>query len=189
MFKLLDQRFQNEITTLDSRSQFFSKHQRYRIFYSALTLLLTIGAVATLYQGLALISSVLGALAGLSLVLAFRADFFCKLFLTIAHLDRGYPEVAVVEALPASAPEPTTSDIVTPHVEGVENWFELKEWKVAEGDFVNAGDIVAELENDEIILEVEVMDSGTISLGTEPGNRLDSGATLATLIVSPAEAA
>lgn len=68
----------------------------------------------------------------------------------------------------------------------------LLEWRVAVGDHVTRGDIIAEIDTDKSTVEIEVFESGTVSaLLVEPGTTVPVGTPLAlidTTAASPAAA-
>ena len=56
------------------------------------------------------------------------------------------------------------------------------EWRVNPGDAVKRGQVVALVETEKGVIEVEIFDSGVIeSLVVQPGQKVPVGATLATL--------
>jgi len=58
----------------------------------------------------------------------------------------------------------------------------LVDWRVKPGDAVKRGDVVALVETEKGVIEVEIFDSGVIeSLVVQPGQKVPVGATLATL--------
>src|SRR3970040_1199662 len=58
----------------------------------------------------------------------------------------------------------------------------LVDWRVKAGDAVKRGDVVALVETEKGVIEVEIFDSGVIeSLVVQPGQKVPVGATLATL--------
>ncbi len=58
----------------------------------------------------------------------------------------------------------------------------LVDWRVKPGDTVKRGDVVALVETEKGVIEVEIFDSGVIeSLVVQPGQKVPVGATLATL--------
>ena len=63
----------------------------------------------------------------------------------------------------------------------------LAEWRKQPGDEVKRGDIIAEVETDKGIIEVEVFDAGVVDeLLVEPGTKVPVGTPLA-LIRAPGE--
>jgi pyruvate dehydrogenase E2 component (dihydrolipoamide acetyltransferase) len=65
----------------------------------------------------------------------------------------------------------------------------LVEWKVAPGDRVSRGDIIAEIETEKGDIDVEVFENGRIEeLVAEPGDRLPVGAVMARIRSAPEEA-
>jgi pyruvate dehydrogenase E2 component (dihydrolipoamide acetyltransferase) len=65
----------------------------------------------------------------------------------------------------------------------------LVEWKVAPGDRVSRGDIIAEIETEKGDIDVEVFENGRIEeLVAEPGDRLPVGAVMARIRSVPEEA-
>jgi len=58
----------------------------------------------------------------------------------------------------------------------------IVEWKVAVGDKVSSGDVVADVETDKATMELAVYDDGTIaSIDVEPGHQVDVGTVIALL--------
>ena len=58
----------------------------------------------------------------------------------------------------------------------------IVEWKVAVGDKVSSGDVVADVETDKATMELAVYDDGTIaSIDVEPGQQVDVGTVIALL--------
>ena len=58
----------------------------------------------------------------------------------------------------------------------------IVEWKVAVGDKVSSGDVVADVETDKATMELAVYDDGTIaSIDVEPGKQVDVGTVIALL--------
>ena len=58
----------------------------------------------------------------------------------------------------------------------------IVEWKVAVGDKVSSGDVVADVETDKATMELAVYDDGTIaSIDVEPGVQVDVGTVIALL--------
>ena len=58
----------------------------------------------------------------------------------------------------------------------------LVDWRVKPGDTVQRGDVVALVETEKGVIEVEIFDSGVIeSLIVQPGQKVPVGAALATL--------
>src|SRR5512141_2998865 len=58
----------------------------------------------------------------------------------------------------------------------------IVDWRVKPGDRVKRGDVVALVETEKGVIEVEIFDSGVIeSLVVQPGQKVPVGATLATL--------
>jgi pyruvate dehydrogenase E2 component (dihydrolipoamide acetyltransferase) len=56
----------------------------------------------------------------------------------------------------------------------------LVEWRVKQGDMVKRGDVVALVETEKGVIEVEIFDSGVVdSLVVQPGQKVPVGATLA----------
>jgi pyruvate dehydrogenase E2 component (dihydrolipoamide acetyltransferase) len=49
----------------------------------------------------------------------------------------------------------------------------LAKWLVKEGDKVNSGDILAEIETDKATMEFEAVDEGPASQGASPGRSAD----------------
>ena len=65
----------------------------------------------------------------------------------------------------------------------------LVEWRVAPGDRVSRGDIIAEIETEKGDIDVEVFEDGRIEeLVAEPGDRLPVGAVMARIESAPEEA-
>jgi len=65
----------------------------------------------------------------------------------------------------------------------------LVKWLVAEGDTVNAGDILAEIETDKATMEMESFDSGTLGkIYVEAGQKAPLGAVLGVLVEEGEEA-
>ncbi|HXG52786.1 MAG TPA: biotin/lipoyl-containing protein, partial [candidate division Zixibacteria bacterium] len=65
----------------------------------------------------------------------------------------------------------------------------LVEWRVKPGDTVKRGDIVALVETDKGVIEVEIFESGVVeSLVVQPGQKVPVGATLAIVRGEGAEA-
>ncbi len=60
----------------------------------------------------------------------------------------------------------------------------LTNWSVANGDFVNEGDILCEIESDKATVELPAESSGVITLKVEEGTDLPIGAVIASLAVS-----
>jgi pyruvate dehydrogenase E2 component (dihydrolipoamide acetyltransferase) len=62
----------------------------------------------------------------------------------------------------------------------------LVEWRVKPGDFVKKGDIIAEVDTQKGLIEVEVFDEGFINeLMVEPGVKIKVGKVLATILSDP----
>ena len=60
------------------------------------------------------------------------------------------------------------------------------EWRVKPGDAVKRGDVVALVETEKGVIEVEIFESGVIeSLVIQPGQKVPVGTTLATLSAGP----
>src|SRR3970040_3032259 len=58
----------------------------------------------------------------------------------------------------------------------------LVDWRVKPGDAVKRGDVVALVETEKGVIEVEIFENGVIeSLVVSPGQKVPVGATLATL--------
>ena len=58
----------------------------------------------------------------------------------------------------------------------------LRRWRVKPGDKVNRGDIIAEVETDKGLIEVEVFENGVVDqILVEPGRKLPVGTLLATI--------
>ncbi|MDZ4779715.1 MAG: biotin/lipoyl-containing protein, partial [Planctomycetia bacterium] len=58
----------------------------------------------------------------------------------------------------------------------------LVEWKIKPGEVVTRGQVVAEVETDKGVIDVECFDPGTIErLVAEPGQKLAVGAVLAVI--------
>lgn len=57
----------------------------------------------------------------------------------------------------------------------------LTSWLVADGDYVNEGDLLCEVESDKATLEIPAENSGKISISAEEGSDLEIGATIASL--------
>src|SRR5512134_447601 len=58
----------------------------------------------------------------------------------------------------------------------------LVDWRVKPGDTVKRGDVVALVETEKGVIEVEIFETGVIeSLVVQPGQKVPVGATLATL--------
>ena len=58
----------------------------------------------------------------------------------------------------------------------------IVEWRVKPGDAVKRGDVVALVETEKGVIEVEIFENGVIeSLVIPPGQKVPVGATLATL--------
>ena len=64
----------------------------------------------------------------------------------------------------------------------------LASWHVADGDFVEEGDILADIESDKATVELPAESSGTITLKVEEGSDLPIGAVIAELAVVAAPA-
>src|SRR5574337_906392 len=75
------------------------------------------------------------------------------------------------------------SDFVMPSLGADREWAALVSWKVKPGDPVKRGDIIAEVETDKGVIEVEVFEDGIVEkLLVEPSaERLKVGTVLATL--------
>jgi 2-oxoglutarate dehydrogenase E2 component (dihydrolipoamide succinyltransferase) len=58
----------------------------------------------------------------------------------------------------------------------------LATWHVADGDFVEEGDILADIESDKATVELPAESSGTITLKVEEGSDLEIGAVIAELV-------
>ncbi|MGB7948249.1 MAG: dihydrolipoamide acetyltransferase family protein [Candidatus Binatia bacterium] len=59
----------------------------------------------------------------------------------------------------------------------------LVDWRIAPGDTVKRGDVVALVETEKGVIEVEIFESGTVeSLVVQPGQRVPVGATLANIL-------
>lgn len=58
----------------------------------------------------------------------------------------------------------------------------LATWHVADGDFVEEGDILADIESDKATVELPAESSGTITLKVEEGSDLEIGAIIAELV-------
>src|SRR5512145_481959 len=59
----------------------------------------------------------------------------------------------------------------------------LVEWRVKSGDRVRRGDIIAEVETDKGLIEIEVFEDGVVDqLLIEPGKKLPVGTVLATIL-------
>ena len=62
----------------------------------------------------------------------------------------------------------------------------LVDWKVRPGDTVKRGDVVALVETEKGVIEVEIFESGVVeSLVVQPGQKVPVGATLATSAPRP----
>jgi pyruvate dehydrogenase E2 component (dihydrolipoamide acetyltransferase) len=62
----------------------------------------------------------------------------------------------------------------------------LVEWRVKSGDFVKKGDIIAEVDTQKGLIEVEVFEEGFINeLKIEPGVKIKVGTVLATILSDP----
>ena len=58
----------------------------------------------------------------------------------------------------------------------------LVDWKVRPGDTVKRGDVVALVETEKGVIEVEIFESGVVeSLVVQPGQKVPVGAALATI--------
>ena len=58
----------------------------------------------------------------------------------------------------------------------------LVDWRIKPGDTVKRGDVVALVETEKGVIEVEIFESGVIeSLVVQPGEKVPVGATLATI--------
>jgi 2-oxoglutarate dehydrogenase E2 component (dihydrolipoamide succinyltransferase) len=57
----------------------------------------------------------------------------------------------------------------------------LASWQVSDGDYVEEGDILCEIESDKATLDMPAEESGTITLKVEEGTDLEIGAVIATL--------
>ena len=58
----------------------------------------------------------------------------------------------------------------------------LVDWRIQPGDTVKRGDVVALVETEKGVIEVEIFESGVVeSLVVQPGQKVPVGATLATI--------
>ena len=60
-----------------------------------------------------------------------------------------------------------------------QDWWLVKDLKVASGTTVEMADIVAVLENDEAFVDIEVFDEGVIEFIVEVGQRVEAGQPIA----------
>ena len=72
-----------------------------------------------------------------------------------------------------------SSNIQAPDIGLRQNWWIVKGLKVASGAPVEIGDIVAVLENDEALVDMEVFDEGAIAFIVEVGQRVEAGQPIA----------
>ena len=97
------------------------------------------------------------------------------------------PVASASEAAPqSSTPRPTGEniDIKVPVIGESITEVSLTNWSVADGDFVNEGDILCEIESDKATVELPAESSGVITLKVEEGTDLAIGAVIASLAVS-----
>jgi 2-oxoglutarate dehydrogenase E2 component (dihydrolipoamide succinyltransferase) len=85
-------------------------------------------------------------------------------------------------------PTGETIDIKVPVIGESITEVSLTSWAVEDGDFVNEGDILCEIESDKATVELPAESSGIITKKVEEGTDLPIGAVIATLAVSEGEA-
>ncbi|MFT6630667.1 MAG: 2-oxoglutarate dehydrogenase E2 component (dihydrolipoamide succinyltransferase) [Bacteriovoracaceae bacterium] len=95
------------------------------------------------------------------------------------------PTASVTPAA-SSVTKPTgeTIDIKVPVIGESITEVSLTSWAVEDGDFVNEGDILCEIESDKATVELPAESSGIITKKVEEGTDLPIGAIIATLAVS-----
>jgi 2-oxoglutarate dehydrogenase E2 component (dihydrolipoamide succinyltransferase) len=86
-------------------------------------------------------------------------------------------------AAPASTPTGEVVDIKIPSIGESITEVTLASWSVSEGDTVNEGDILCEIESDKATVEMPAEVSGVISLKVEDGTDLKIGDTIASIAV------
>jgi pyruvate/2-oxoglutarate dehydrogenase complex dihydrolipoamide acyltransferase (E2) component len=68
---------------------------------------------------------------------------------------------------------------ITEELLGEESEADLSAWLVTDGDQVQAGQAIAQIETAKVMLDVEAPSTGTIELVVEAGAVFDIGATIA----------
>ena len=64
-----------------------------------------------------------------------------------------------------------------------QDWWLVKELKVTSGTTVNVADIVAVLENDEALVDIEVFDDGVIEFVVQAGQKVEAGQPIALISI------
>lgn len=72
------------------------------------------------------------------------------------------------------------SDVIMPRMTDTMETGVLVAWFVKVGDYVKSGDIIAEIETDKAIMDLEVWESGYIThIGIKEGNRIPINSIIA----------
>ena len=84
------------------------------------------------------------------------------------------------QAARSSNPEKHMSEFRMPALGAEMQSGTLVDWRVKPGDHVKHGDVVAEVETEKGVIEVEIFENGVVdSLVVQPGQKVPVGATLA----------